>query len=321
LSVTTARIGRVEWLDIRAVWKHEAADFTPWLLENVDVLRDALGGLDIELERAEQPVGAFSLDLVGTDLTHGTKLIVENQIEVSDHGHLGQLLTYAAGTDASTIVWIAKEFREPHRVALDWLNEHTDENTRFFGVRIRALRVGDSPPAPFLEAVAKPSDWQKAVRRATASSDTGLYEAYRAFWRPLRERLIEENPDLLRGRSEPRSIWITTNSPLRGTLVYGEIGAGELRVNLEIGSGDRDRNLALLERLRDHRAVIEAETGELDFLVGRVRCKLVRRFAWEGQLLTQPDRHDEAREWFYENLATLRRGLDAVAPEIEAPTE
>lgn len=86
-------IGRVEWLDIREVWKNEAADFTPWLLQNVDVLRDALGGLDIELERAEHPVGAFSLDLIGNDLTHGSRLIVENQIEQSNHGHLGQLLT------------------------------------------------------------------------------------------------------------------------------------------------------------------------------------------------------------------------------------
>jgi hypothetical protein len=319
--VTSTSIGRVEWLDIRAVWKHEAADFTPWLLANVDVLREALGGLDIELERAEQPIGAFSLDLVGTDLTHGTKLVVENQIKASNHGHLGQLLTYAAGSDAGTIVWIAKEFREEHRVALDWLNEHTDEDTRFFGVRVRALRVGDSPPAPFLEAVAKPSDWQKAVRRATASSDSAQSDAYRAFWRPLRERLLEENPDLLRGRSEPRSIWMTTNSPLPQTIVYGEIGAGELRVNLEIGSDDRDRNLALLERLRDHRAVIEAETGELDFLVGRVRCKVVRRFLWEGQLLTQPDRHDEAREWFYENPAALHRGVRAATPLVAGATK
>lgn len=86
-------IGRIEWLDIREVWNNEAADFTPWLLANVDVLRDTLGGLDLELERAEHPVGAFSLDLIGTDLTNGVPLIVENQIETSDHGHLGQLLT------------------------------------------------------------------------------------------------------------------------------------------------------------------------------------------------------------------------------------
>ncbi len=81
----------------------------------------------MELERAEHSVGSFSLDLIGRDLTNGTPLIVENQIEASDHGHLGQLLTYAAGTDAGTIVWVTKEFRDEHRVALDWFNEHTGE--------------------------------------------------------------------------------------------------------------------------------------------------------------------------------------------------
>ena len=90
-------IGGIEWLELRAVWRNESADFTPWLLRHVDVLRDALGGLDLELERAEHPVGVFSLDLVGSDLTHRCRLVVENQIEASDHGHLGQLLTYAAG--------------------------------------------------------------------------------------------------------------------------------------------------------------------------------------------------------------------------------
>jgi hypothetical protein len=135
------------------------------------------------LEAAEHPVGGFWLDLVGTDLTHGSKLIVENQIGDSDHRHLGQLLTYA-GTDAGTIVWVAKTSggtsRRPH-----WLNAYTDEGTRFFGVVVRALQVGDSKPAPFLEVVAKPNDWQKTMRRATTGGESSEHAAYRALWAPF----------------------------------------------------------------------------------------------------------------------------------------
>jgi hypothetical protein len=181
-------LSRIEWLDIREVWRIEAVDFTPWLLKNVDVLGEALGGLDLELERAEHPVGTFSLDLIGTDLTHGARLIVENQIEASDHRHLGQILTYAAGTDAGTIIWVAKAFRDEHRVALDWLNEHTGEGTRFFGVVIRALRIGESLPAPFLELVVSPNDWQKSVRQTTPAGESSEAAAYRAApsWRRTR---------------------------------------------------------------------------------------------------------------------------------------
>ncbi|MFN8185822.1 MAG: DUF4268 domain-containing protein [Gaiellales bacterium] len=309
-----AGIARIEWLDLRAVWRNEAADFTPWLLENVDVLRDALDGLEIELERAEHPIGNFSLDLIGRDLTHGSRLIVENQIETTDHGHLGQLLTYAAGSDAGTIIWVAKAFREEHRVALEWLNEHTDERTRFFGVVVRALRVGASQPAPFLEVAAKPSDWQKSVRSATSGSESAEHAAYRAFWAPLRERLMNEDPALLKGRSEPKSLWLVTNSPIHRTSIAAEIGSGELRVHLEIDTGDRERNLHVLQRLRDDRATIEAAVGELEYLEGNYRCKIVKRLPWPGKLLTEPDRYDEAREWFYENLGSLRRGVEAARP-------
>lgn len=309
-------IGRVEWLDIREVWTNEAADFTPWLLANVDVLRDALGGLDLELERAEHPVGTFSLDLIGTDLTNGVPLIVENQIESSDHGHLGQLLTYAAGTDAKTIVWVTKGFRDEHRVALDWLNEHTPEEIRFFGLVIRALRIGDSPAAPMLEAVVQPNDWQKTVRQTTAPPKSEQNAAYRAFWTPLRERMRSEYPDWFKGRTNPKSLWLTMNSPIPKTFVSGEIGTGELRVVLEIDTGDREQNLALLGRLRDHRTVMEAEAGELDFLEGNFRCRVLGRRAWEGKLLTQEDRHDEARAWFYDNLISFCRAVERVAPLV-----
>ena len=145
---------------VRFSGRHEALDFTPWMLANVDVLSDLLG-LELVLDRAEHPVGGFSLDLIGRDSSTDQVVIVENQLEMSDHTHLGQILTYAAGTQPSLIVWVATRFREEHRAALDWLNERTDEQTGFFGVEIAVVCIAESPPAPAFRLVVKPNDWKR----------------------------------------------------------------------------------------------------------------------------------------------------------------
>ena len=181
---------------------------------------------------------------------------------------------------------------------------------------MRAVRIGSSLPAPMLDVVVQPNDWQKTVRRVATPPESEETEAFRSFWDPLRDRLLEEDRGLLRGRAKPKSIWLTMNSPIPRTYIAGEIGSAELRVTLDIDTGDRQRNLALLGELQRHRAVIEPEAGELDFLEGNIRCKLARRHPWPGKLLTQADRHEEARTWFYENMRGLRRGLEAVAPLI-----
>lgn len=163
-----ATMGRLEPVALREVWAHEALAFTPWLLANADVLGEVLD-MDLEIMAAEHPVGGFALDLIATDLRSNERVIIENQIETTDHLHLGQLLTYAGGTDPANIVWIAAAFRDEHRAALDWLNLRTDPDTRFFGVEISAVRIGDSPPAPLFQVVAKPNDWARAFEPVPAA--------------------------------------------------------------------------------------------------------------------------------------------------------
>ena len=168
-------------------------DFTPWLLANGEVLAEALG-IDLELEASEHPVGGFSLDLVGRDITNDATLIVENQLEGTDHSHLGQVLTYAAGTEASTIVWIATSFREEHHQALDWLNENTGESTHFFGIELRVVRIGDSASAPIqcrgaAERLAEAGASGDAVFRGERKG-----VAYTEFWRRFLERVHAEHP-------------------------------------------------------------------------------------------------------------------------------
>ncbi len=179
---TSPSLGRLSAVAPREVWAHEAQGFTPWLLQNVDVLNDLLG-MDLELEVAEHPVGGFSLDLLGRDLSDDSVVIVENQLEMSDHGHLGQILTYAAGTSPKTIVWINTGFRPEHRAALDWLNEHTDPDTRFFGIEIEVVRIGESVPAPNFKLVAQPNDWGKQVKAGTGvGAFTERGKLYWGFW-------------------------------------------------------------------------------------------------------------------------------------------
>src|ERR1051325_7974151 len=160
-------LGRLERVDLRHIWISEATGFTPWLArpENIVVLSEALG-IELEIEAHEKTVGRFRADILCKDIETGRWVLIENQLERTDHSHLGQLLTYAAGLDAVTIVWVAERFTEEHRAALDWLNERTDEKITFFGLEVELWRIGDSAVAPKLNIVSKPNDWTRSVQQA-----------------------------------------------------------------------------------------------------------------------------------------------------------
>lgn len=214
---------------LREVWAHEALAFTPWLLANADALGEALD-MDLEITTAEHPVGGFSLDLIAADRRSNELVIIENQIETTDHAHLGQLLTYAGGTDPVNIVWIAAEFRDEHRAALDWLNQRTDADTRFFGVEVRAVRIGDSLPAPLFHVVAKPNDWGKSIRTQARSQEGVASEKnllYATFWERYLTRVANEHPDWTRARKPPAQNWFPTPSGashVQYTVSFGRRG-------------------------------------------------------------------------------------------------
>ena len=136
--MTRATLGRLEPVELRNIWTSEAADFTPWLArpESLSVLGETLG-IDLELEAQERSVGQFRADILCKDIAPDSWVLVENQLERTDHSHLGQLLTYASGLEAVTIVWVAAQFTDEHRSTLDWLNRITDARFRFFGLEVR----------------------------------------------------------------------------------------------------------------------------------------------------------------------------------------
>lgn len=159
---TNIPMSQLKRLDLREAWTTEAGDFTPWLgkEENIKQLGETIG-VDLEVEEQEKAIGPFRADILCKDTAAGQWVLIENQLERTDHNHLGQLMTYAAGLDAVTIVWIAKSFTDEHRAALDWLNEKVSDEIRFFGIEIELWRIDSSPIAPRFNIVSKPNDWTK----------------------------------------------------------------------------------------------------------------------------------------------------------------
>lgn len=160
------KLGKLEKVDLRNVWKHEAIDFTNWLAEqeNLSLLSEEIG-IDISLIQTEASVGKFSVDILAEEEQTGRKIVIENQLETTDHDHLGKIITYASGFDAEIIVWIVREVRDEHKQAIDWLNEHTDEKINFFVIKMEVWQIADSPYAPKFYIVSQPNDWAKAIKQ------------------------------------------------------------------------------------------------------------------------------------------------------------
>lgn len=188
--MTDVQFGRLEDLPLRDAWKHEAHSFTPWLAENIDHISDAIG-IPLELTGQEVRVETFAADILARNPQDGSIILIENQLEATDHTHLGQIMTYLAGLEAHTVVWIAPSFREPHLSAVRWLNQHTAEDFSFFAVRLRVVRIGDSPFAPIFEVVEKPSGWDRqltAQKKQAISGNSALGDQREAYWRTYVER-------------------------------------------------------------------------------------------------------------------------------------
>ena len=170
--------------DLRAVWPHEALDFTPWLVQedNIALLSAALD-VNIVVEESESSVGDFKADIVASEAGTSRRIIIENQLEDTNHDHLGKLITYASGKSADVVVWLVKHAREEHRAAIEWLNNRTDEGVGFFLCEIKLYRIDDSSPAVKFDVVERPNGWQKAFRGADSERPRHRfrYEYWSAF--------------------------------------------------------------------------------------------------------------------------------------------
>jgi hypothetical protein len=298
-------VGKLRKVKLRDVWEHEAKDFTPWLAANADVLGDALG-LEIEFTQSEQQVGPYAVDIIGKDLTHNSVLIVENQLEKTNHTHLGQLITYAANTDAVTVVWVAKEFTDEHRQAIDYLNELAGDSgtARFYAVQVSAVQIDDSSPAALLELVAQPNEIHASMSSAVkdAVEPSGKAAVYRELWRKYFEAVKQRAPELTKHSSPQGANWQNVNSIKGGwgSIVLVIDKERIPRVEIYIAKRDGGENLELYEYLKGQRAQLEKEFGnplvwdEQEHLVSR---RIMSRRSKPVDL-DDVASHDELINWF-----------------------
>ena len=290
--------GSLESIPLREAWPNEANDFTPWLAENLDLLSEVVG-LSLEPVGKEVSVDEFSADILAHDPTDDTAVLIENQLEGSDHSHLGQILTYLAGLQAKTVIWIARDFSEAHLSAIRWLNDHTDAQYAFFAVQVRAVRIGDSPVAPVLEIREKPSSWDRQLRQLSQESESELSQFRREFWEYYAGRFPNDFP--WRPGYRGSNVWhrvdsvdlrisqfLAPSSQRVGVYVTGQVGVTP--------EDFQNRVKPFVARLQEE---LGAELGKNHVIGSDLRVDPMDREKW-----------DTIAEWLHDTMVSFRKILE-----------
>lgn len=306
-------LGSLIRVPLKTVWLDEARDFTPWLARNAVLLGEALG-MDLELDGAEVPVGPFSADLVFDDVTGGGRVVVENQFGKTDHDHIGKLITYAAGLEATAAVLVAEHFKPEHLSAIHWLNSGSRDEIAYFGVEVEVWKIGDSAPAPRLSVVAQPDSWTRSIR-PSATTLSALKALYKDWWAELLPELRDTYKGWTNARSPQPQNWMGFPAGRTGLNFNAVVSSGRLQVELYIDLGDIELNDRVFDHLEHNKADIEQRLGEpLEWR--RLEERRASRVALvrPGSIdLNQIDQWPEWREWTITHLGLIR---DAFTPAI-----
>ncbi len=257
---------RLKKIDLRKAWKSEDQEFTPWLAneENLELLGDTIG-IELELVAQEKDVGPFRADILCKNTENESYVLIENQIEKTDHKHLGQLLTYASGLEAVTIIWIASKFTEEHRKSLDWLNEITDKRFKFFGLEIELFQIGDSPYAPRFNVISMPNNWGKSVSQAAKSISEGIESETKAlqykYWQQLVDFIRESGSKLKPHDPRPRH-WQTFAIGRSGFNLSATINTQNNKVAVELWITNKENAKSFFKLLESEKEQIENEIGD-----------------------------------------------------------
>jgi hypothetical protein len=258
--MTAPTLGRLQRVELRAAWKHESIDFTPWLAreENIALLGLTIG-LELEVHGQEQSVGPFKADILCRNTEDNSLVLIENQLAKTDHTHLGQLLTYAAGLKAVTLVWVAERFTEEHRAALDWINEITHEDFHFFGLEIELWRIGDSPLAPKFNVVVQPNEWARTVHENSKgpSGSTPGGQMQLAYWTSFGAFLTQAKAPF-KSPKPAASNWMPWGLGRGGVQLQAFVTAERVAVGVEIKTADHP---TWYQKLQADKAAIEQELG------------------------------------------------------------
>jgi hypothetical protein len=284
---------------LREAWPHEANDFTPWLADNLHRLSQAIG-VDLELEGTEVSVEGFSADILARIPSDNSMVVIENQLENTDHTHLGQVLTYLAGLEAQTVIWIAREFQGPHLSAIRWLNTHTVDPFAFFAVKVRAVRIGDAPApvAPLFEVLERPNDWDRRVKGAVDTSGNRRRAEFiplrREFWSFYAERYQADN-------IPPDHSAHTVEHKIGGVIVYQSLSQDG--VNVYISRDHPDYDAQTKDLAMEYGTAVTSELGS--------RNRSLWMNAWDSGNWSQ------MAEWLHDRLGQFRRIITEYGPETD----
>lgn len=313
-----ATLGKIEKVDLRSVWSNEATDFTPWLSkqENLDALSEVLG-MDLEAIATEQFVGPFRADLLCKDAYTQATVLIENQLEKTNHSHLGQILTYGAGLNVKTIIWIASRFTDEHRAALDWLNEATDEGFSFFGIEIELLRIGDSAPAPQFKIISQPNAWSKNIRETAQHSGelSGAKQQQLAYWTAFREYVKEHGSSLRLQKPLPQH-W--TNLAIGRSNYWLCARVNTLAENISADLNIGEKNKAGFNALYAQKDEIEREFGspliwnelpqKIQSIIGITKddADIMNEADWDNQFAWLADKLEKLDKVFRRRIRELQ---------------
>ena len=302
-------IGRIQRVGLRDVWGHEARDFTKWLEENVDVLNEAT---DLQLSGAEreQAVGTFSVDLIAED-EDGRSVVIENQLEKSNHDHLGKLLTYLVGIEARKAIWIVADPRPEHVGVVTWLNESSSAD--FYLLKLEAIRIGDSEPAALLTQIVGPSEEARKAGTTKKQMAERERQRYRFF-----DGLLEHAKPRTRlhaNISPGTATWVGASAGIAGIAFNYGVRQGDARVELYIDTPNSDENQRIFEALSVQKQTIEGAFGlplEWDTMEGRRACRIRKAFTTGGY------RDEGAWDAIYEELVEAMVELEsALKPHLQ----
>jgi hypothetical protein len=300
-------IAKIEIVPIRQAFRHEAQNFSVWLEQNIAALSERIG-LDLTVIEREKTVGSFNVDLFCED-KNGNTVIIENQLERSDHDHLGKLLTYMVNLEAKTAIWVATEARPEHQRVIDWLNESTPADMAFYFVKVEAIRIGDSPFAPLFTPLSQPDEQTREIgeqKKEFAERHLLRYE----FWTQILQR-SKGVTRLTENRSPTRDHWLSVSTGKSGINYNYLILKDGAAVDLYIDVGSQERNKAIFDALLEQREAIELEFGdELDWrrLDDKRSSRIVKILRGFGSL-HEPDKWDALQEKMIDNMIRLDKAF------------
>lgn len=310
------KLGKIKKLDLRDIWASESADFTPQLAkeENIALLGDVIG-IDLEVESQEKNVGPFRADILARDVATNHYVLIENQLELTDHNHLGQIMTYAAGLDAFSIIWIAKSFTEEHRAALDWLNRITDENINFFGIIIEVIQIGDSQPAAQFNVVAKPNEWSKSVKYSAKNEElTETKVKQLEYWTEFKDYVASQGQPFKVQKPLPQD-WAIVAMGKSGFYLSLTVNSvkGEININLEINSENAKQDFDKL-RADYEQDSMSAISDELEWLRMDEKKVSMVKLTTSYDFMDKSSRNQQFA-WFIEYV---QKFVDFFKPKIKA---